>query len=327
MKLEEVNKILKYRVNNSIKISWHMTKWCNYRCHYCYMADRIESKLEVNQEKMEEIAGGINRLINDVKKPVHLQFIGGEPSIYEIIPLLKIIDTEYLSSIIIISNFSRPYQYYKDIIDYCNSRKIRVKYNASFHIEELKKRNKINDFVDKVIALRDWTSVKVMIDENNKELYHPYLDKLLYHGVYLQCGTIRDGDNKCNESEEILGFVQKYNNASLERNPSQAPYIACEDIYGNIHNYYSSTQAMEAVEGGFAPYGFQCTAGIDCLRIETHGEIYRAGCRMGLHCCLGNVLFDYELPTKPIVCTSDRNCSLCNYTDIIRINNDRDKKN
>lgn len=323
MKLNEVDKIIKYREEGlrSIKISWKMTEWCNYQCAYCYMADKITTELSPSQEEIESVACGINGLINKIERPAHLQLIGGEPSLYNIVKALENIDSEFLKSMIMVTNFSKPYEYYKEIVDYCNSRKIALKFNASFHIEELDKRKGVRPFIEKAIALKKYLSVKVMINEDNKEWYRPYLDKLLFASVPLCCGTVRDSDNKCIESSDILEFVQKYNDGSLKRN-KETPYVQCIDVYGNVHDYYSSTQIMEDIEGGFKPTGFRCTVGVDCLRILPNGDLRRGGCKQGFKPRLGNVLGEYTIPTEPIICQSERNCSLCYFTDIERVKND-----
>lgn len=325
MKLEDVKKIYKYREEPTgerlLKVSWKMTNWCNYQCNYCYMASKRSTEVTPSEEEVEKIAYKINEMLNEIKRPIHFQFIGGEPCLYDLTKICNIIDSKYVASIITVTNFSRSYDYYKSVIDDCIAKGRNVKFNASFHIEELERRNSIDEFIEKAIALKKYVTVKVMVDEGNMEIYRPYLDKLLFNKVPMSCGSIRDKNNLCNESPKVLEFLDRYN-YDKSNNINSKPYICLEDMDGNVHNYYSNSQVMEAIEGGFRPDGWKCSAGLDCLAIESDGRLMRAACRMGRKYLLGNLLNYYELPTKPIVCSSDRNCSVCYFTDIERYEDD-----
>ena len=68
--------------------------------------------------------------------------------------------------------------------------------------------------------------------------------------------------------------------------------------------------------GGFDPEGFECTAGLDGVRIEVDGSLRRAGCQW----CgkeenwLGNLITgEYTLPTEPINTCSNINTRLFLY--------------
>ena len=70
--------------------------------------------------------------------------------------------------------------------------------------------------------------------------------------------------------------------------------------------FYSNIEMINNIEGGgFDPEGFECTAGIDGIRIDVDGSLRRAGCQW----CgkkenwLGNLITgEYTLPTESIIC-------------------------
>lgn len=321
MKLNDIEQIIKARSTNIFKLSWELTRACNYRCPYCYQQGHQEYQLENTQETMEAEAKGISLLLDEIKRPTHLHLIGGEPTLYDLLPILKSMTTPYLYSCIIVSNFSRPLEYYTEIIEYCNSRKISMTYLASFHIEETEPRKHTRPFIEKVIALKNVVRVKVVVTPENMEDYRPYVEEMVAHDVPLSCSCARDLGNNANEDKKVRDFVEHYNSISEARVPFH-PYIYCLTKDGELKDYTSNTGLLEDIEGGFIGEGFECTAGIDIMRVNKNGDITAAPCHTGLHNKIGNVLTGWTIPTKPVICDTKTPCNLCYFTDIRRIHND-----
>ena len=74
------------RNDDTFKISWKMTNWCNYRCSYCYMSKSVsETITNTPTEHLLKIAGELDNIIKKQAngRNITLHLIGGEVGYFD----------------------------------------------------------------------------------------------------------------------------------------------------------------------------------------------------------------------------------------------------
>lgn len=296
-------------------ISWKITEGCNYKCPYCIAS--CQGKKADPKENIEKIAKGINEICKEIDKPILLHFVGGEPSLYDLTNVLKIIDNDKIININVISNLSRPVKYWVDFIEYCKTRNIKPTLLFSYHPTECDK----NIFLNKLKDLYEQSGYKFSVGLvfNNDNIELDVIDFIKNLKLKINMAKERDLNNKCAiispENEKIFKDVEDYN--SLLRNKSLKPAILTRLRDNTILEYSTSSSFISDLnEGGFIANGKYCTAGVTTIRILPNGEVLRAGCNFCQNNYqLGNLLNDdiITLPKEPILCqlSKDKFCPLC----------------
>lgn len=145
-------------------LSWQMTEWCNYRCHYCYQNGSVRKWIPY--EEICETADKLNQWFNNLKCNISLHLVGGEVTYYDLIDLLNNhLTSNYLKKIILITNLSRDLNYFTSLFEVIKSRGMDLTLVASFH-EDYMEQNK--DFFDKAKALN--AKINVVISDKNANL-------------------------------------------------------------------------------------------------------------------------------------------------------------
>jgi len=119
-------------------IKWRLTDICNYNCSYCIRKPlRFEKEYDISSCILEirRIAGELSQ---NTGKPVKLELIGGEVTLFDDLgDLIRAFPN--VDKINITTNFHRPVEWFKTLpLD-------RVTITASFHQEF----TKISDFIEK----------------------------------------------------------------------------------------------------------------------------------------------------------------------------------
>lgn len=297
IKMDDIEKISK--TNNTFKISWKMTSWCNYRCSYCYMANAVK-----NQDNFTpvDLLIKISKKIDDIiEKQAHgrdvvLHLIGGEVSHFNLREILDNIKSPQLKRVIVATNFSRNIIYWTNLKNYCTNRGIVLQIIASLHLEACPS---IDNFINKAIKLK--ANIKCVVTNNNISKYKEYLDTAIKAGLSVQ-PTIRRNDKNIYEelSKENKEYVNYLNNLQCK---TKEPYFIVTMKDGIQYKFITNIQFINSIDkGGLDTEGFICTAGLDGIRIAEDGSLRRAGCRHASISPLGNILDDYELPSDPFVC-------------------------
>ena len=299
LKMEDIVEVKKGSKN--FKISWKMTNWCNYRCSYCYMSKSVSET--ITNTPMEHLLKIASELDNIIKKRangkyVNLHLIGGEVGYFDLIKILDCIKSRELRCLIIATNFSSDIKYWYKLLQYCNNRNCFLNIIASLHLEQCN----IEEFIKKIKIMGKHARIKCVINDSNVEIYKKYFDNL--KGVVVQPTLERDSSNtNLKVSKETKEYVD-YLNSKLDKKLTVYYYITTKS--GEKIPFYSNIEMINNIEGGgFDPEGFECTAGLDGVRIEVDGSLRRAGCQW----CgkeenwLGNLITgEYTLPTEPIIC-------------------------
>lgn len=299
LKMDDIVEII--RNDDTFKISWKMTNWCNYRCSYCYMSKSVsETITNTPTEQLLKIAGELDNIIEKQAngRNITLHLIGGEVGYFDLIKILDCIKSKQLSQVIIATNFSSSIKYWYKLLQYCNNRNCWLNIIASLHIEQCN----IEDFIKKVKIMGKHARIKCVINDNNVKQYKEIFSNL--KGIIIQPTLERNSDNENSSiSKETKEYID-YLNSKLDK--SIVPYYYVITKSGKRIPFYSNIEMINNVEGGgFDPEGFECTAGLDGVRIDVDGSLRRAGCQW----CgkkenwLGNLITgEYTLPSEPIIC-------------------------
>lgn len=304
MKMDEIQSVRTR--SRFFRLSWKMCDACNYSCSYCYIKSKRDKP---TQEFVEGIAEKIDSLgLRDIQ----LHLIGGEPTLYELVPVLGKISTAELRHVSVATNFSRPLEWWNELAGYLEGRNVALHIQASLHLEA----GKPDEFVSKAAALRKYVVAKAVVSDSSLNSYLPYLIRLRDEGVEVEPTLERSPDDS-------YSMLSAGSQAVVDSFRRERKRIAVTLRDGSAMYFPSNSAFLNGIEDGhFNPDGFKCTAGMNNLRIDTNGDMLRAGCA----CCarshrLGNILTDrYERPSEPIVCRleSGRYCSFCNHTDVSR---------
>ena len=128
---------------------------CNYNCSYCFQRNtrkivEIENVNIINK-KLLKTALKVVKLFNDeqLSKLYNntVQIIGGEPTLYDLNNIVKILLTsKNIKNIRLFSNMSAPAIVYKKIINICKINNSKLVLSCSFHPEKVS----LKEFSDKI---------------------------------------------------------------------------------------------------------------------------------------------------------------------------------
>lgn len=203
------------------KISWQVTKWCNYRCSYCinFPEKKVNSEALENFRLLEkkhptidtllQKAEEINNYINTIKKDVQLDLIGGEVTFIDWIKIFsEKITTNKLLAVKITTNLSNKLEYYENLKKYFESRNIQFILSVSMHASQIKD---FDNFCMKAIKVA--TSVSVVINEDNEEETLKNINRLKELGYSKKIKINLDRNNISKElSSKLKELENKENN-------------------------------------------------------------------------------------------------------------------
>lgn len=140
---------------------------CNYNCSYCFQRNtRKISEIEnisIINKKLLKTAFKVVKLFNDEQFSKlynnTIQIIGGEPTLYDLNNVFKILLTsKNIKNIRIFSNMSAPAIVYKKIINICKANNSKLELSCSFHPEKVS----LKEFSDKI--------KQIYINDNNVKI-------------------------------------------------------------------------------------------------------------------------------------------------------------
>ena len=141
---------------------------CNYNCSYCFQRNirkmaEVENDNVVNK-KLLKTALKVVKLFNDEQFSKlynnTIQIIGGEPTLYDLNNIVKILLTsKNIKNIRLFSNMSASAIIYKKIINICKANNSKLDLSCSFHPEKVS----LKEFSDKIkqIYIKD-DNVKII---------------------------------------------------------------------------------------------------------------------------------------------------------------------
>lgn len=255
MVLEDFESIINLRYIPTIK--WRFTKLCNYKCSYCIQRNKqVVTKQQIEEEwtKIKEESKEISRLSEELykkfNKKIKLSLIGGEVTLFD--NLIDIIPNNgSIEKVFIITNLSRPVEYYIDFSNKLKQRNIGFSIQASFHREMtdlqtfLYKATEIDKYVSEIIC--ETVSTKT----DDKQDFIDLCEKL-----NLKYKVDTDRVNRVG--------LKKYNK-------DKAPYYFNKSLkitYKNKEGYYNFLTRRKKYPYGIPAYGKYCSIGYSSLYID-----------------------------------------------------------
>ena len=203
-------------------LHWEMFYNCNYNCSYCYEKQLKDYDLKkININSLKKTAQKIKEFMkyNNICK---IGILGGEVFILkkeDFIEILNILNTEELKEIEIVTNLSKPIEYYIDVINIFKNKKIIL--TCSFHYEQ----TDIHTFLSKIFNLKDTKAlIQIQLTLFNKT--KKFVKILQYFSKKIKVK---------------VHFVKKFDfengapkRATVSKNPNFGKY--CEQSYITIRN-------------------------------------------------------------------------------------------
>ena len=307
-------------LGNSLFIKWYMTDWCNYHCPYCLHASHTSDTLKekINQSKIEEKARNINRILkqNNINKKLFFRFIGGEPTLYNLKPVIDCFDLP-ICNICIVTNFFRPIDYFKELYSFCASKNIKLNLTLSHHDENV-------NFFDKALQLTNWCNENgYNVPEINvvvtPDFDTDFVDKYIAQGLTkIRVVRERNGLSILNSevSQEKIDWLEKVNKLNRSNRKSRGSYLITFKDGSTEYRPTLSDFTAEFDYGGLITDGRYCSTGVDAIFIRTDDNIYTGCCAYtGFDFVIGNIYNESViLPKEPILCKlneKNKNAARC----------------
>lgn len=119
-------------INTELRLEWHITNWCNYKCSYCTVLNNITNDFtkDANNRNYNFV---ISRL-KLIDKPWSICLTGGEttlhPKLFDILD--KLIEIPLLNKVWVFTNLSRSIDFYRKLTQFKSN---KIVLYASYHPE------------------------------------------------------------------------------------------------------------------------------------------------------------------------------------------------
>jgi organic radical activating enzyme len=293
--------------NKTIMFDLLLTSICNYRCSYCISKNEHNSILYFGYKKdYNSFFYNIEKFFNDKKIILYVSGIG-EPTLHPnfFYLLTKLLECKQIKKIHLLTNLSKPINFWIKFINIIKKYDIDFKIRASLHIEKNQTIKDIDNFFEKMLYIQNNIdiSTKIILDHHTYPLilkniiYLNNYNKLLYHKIDIKKSyLLKVEDNIYNKYKEIY---EKINDIKLIEKT-------------NNHN-------------NMCFKNFYCYGGLKWFCITIDGNIYNTTADKVLcstQKCLGNVFIKNNiiLPIKPIICLNEICQDNCFSTNIPKSN-------
>lgn len=275
---------------------------CNFNCKDCYQeTKRLQNKYRVSKELINNISKKINDLIESVPndgKPITLYPEGGEISLWNLTDdILKNITTKRLTGIKIVSNFSADIDWYKKLVNYCETNNLQLRILLSYHHNQMP----LDLFKSKILELNKIYSPKVLVvvDNENYKDHTDILEFLKNNNIRFNLNFKRYGKPA---SEEVHNFILSYMG-----NSDQSKTFT---VYFDDESTLKCNGETLRLKGFFKPAGYYCDNNKN-YDILPDGTVKHFGCPMAKEAF--NLLTDsIHFDNSIILCnrTEDRPCNI-----------------
>ncbi len=253
---------------------WYFNKACNYDCEYCFGHQKSEDK-SVGRFTPEEIAKGFN----NTGKIWWIGISGGEPFFYPKLTQI-VIELTKKHFIHIDTNLSCNIDRFIEEIE-----PDRIVYmNCAFHVAEVEKRGKVDEFIKNVLSLREngfSTIISLVTYPSILERLDKYIELFKSYGLTVHPKVFR-------------GIYKK----GLLRHKYPRSYTAKERKL--IEEYLVDSVSRLGLYSSPTYKGMICSAGKNFIRIYPDGSVRRC---LGDSTPLGNIFEGtLRLMEKPQSC-------------------------
>ena len=208
--INEFVKVLPVENHYDFNITWVLHTKCNFSCSYC--PPHLHSEKVIDKDKIDI---GFTNFINTFSdRKIMLNFLGGEPTLYDELPD-KIKEIKKLNSdnrILITTNGSRSFKYLRELAKY-------AEISFSVHLHQLSL-DKLADKINNLSVFDDIQPFQVHViypsDSDNK--LKQFLSKLTSKNYYIRVIKIRkqyedqrkDYYNYSLKQENLINNINKY---------------------------------------------------------------------------------------------------------------------
>lgn len=327
LKNSEIKSITRINEETVFKLGWFVTTWCNYRCPYCLQ--KHDKAAWIPEETIMKMADKLNELIiqNSIRN-IELKLIGGEVTYYNIPKILDRLSN--IKKLILVTNFSRDLEYFKDLYKYCYDRHIAVllicsKHDANKHFDE-----KLIEFTKWCIDNHYSMPQLSMVVDNDFD--YSVVDYFKSNGVTNIKLVLMKISNSLNtvlseENAKKLEFYSKKPNTS-------ATFRIVKFDGTEVYLSGNADITNQLDKQGFIPQGFKCNAGKHTLYVRPDGNVYKICCKYlstneetSNEKRIGNLLLDdvilinnaEDIECKLLDEVPHARCTLCNGNSVYRI--------
>jgi sulfatase maturation enzyme AslB (radical SAM superfamily) len=268
---------------NPLKIQWQIGNQCNFRCDYCHGDYHDGSNPMLDHEQVLKAFGNLKESITSHEE-VHLEFLGGEPTISR--PVREIITSsnDQRFKFDLTTNASADLDWWRKASPHLNT--ISLAWHGMgdtthfLEVVKLLSSTRPVTALPIVINAEPWTlkwARAVEVYNQLKQQGHNVKLKLLF-------ANHNKGNNRyLNYSQDQFDFWTKENNIEVPEQEKKP----VEWVENQLYTDYK---------------GHLCWAGVDQIVIDYFGYVYRGWCKVGSG--YGNI-FDkpFKLDSNPKVCT------------------------
>jgi MoaA/NifB/PqqE/SkfB family radical SAM enzyme len=279
-------------LNNLLSLSWQLTMKCNYHCPYCSQKESKNKFIFLSQEEIEKIALRLKETIIFNNIPVRIHLTGGEPTLYNLSNIIKILDNDLIKNYSITTNLSKDLVYYYKLSKVL---KKQISFSASLHETECD----IEEFIKKANLIPN-LKVYMVATETNQNVIEKVSKKL-------KCEYIIRPEHDKNFNLINFSFIKNNRNSN---------YVEIEDESGV--RIFSNQSDIWKKYGAINFNGYKCKR--NYYKIKPNGDIYNGSCSFIVNQkSEGNILKDIvKFNPKEIICNSNMNCNLCGKIEVYK---------
>jgi len=314
---------------STFHIKWRLHRLCNYNCSYCiqkncrdFGKNTISEAFEAAYNAVTDIDILIKNLPKRIKK-VKIDMIGGEPTLYDLCPILERLADNRLKELNLTTNLFQSLDYWEKLINYCNSRGILLQISASYHEMQTPK-----VFVDKALKIVDMglrlenIKIKSVKTGDNEDIMQ-ILEKLciknnLNYNLELDARTAQVMKKGIKPSHNKL--VTQYEVTEYDCNTKQTSTVKLNyltDIrvrYSNVNHFLTPGRCV-------------CTVNYNFITIDTNPQtkdlsyvLYILHNDNDAGCCRSEAtkIRDFRAPDKPLHCNNAQSCWFCGTMSLWR---------
>ena len=304
--LTRIERINPNVAKNQIVIVWAMHRFCNYDCSYCDTVNHSKEVDLIPYDKFVQITKNIRNTYKD--KRIKFNMSGGEPFIHsKIVDILKMFKDEGIDYVSVTTNGSPPTKKYLEAEEYLDF------IVFSWHFEYVNEQK----LKDTLLALdKNKNVVSLMFLPGRLDKVKEMVDWFTKNDINFVLRRIRplyteDGNFNLPGSSGLNGVHMQHKNPYSYYSTEEHEYmesfsLASTEKLKNIRVTDSDGSTwtdnvntlLKNRTNDFR--GWTCNAGLESLRIDADGTVYRADCKFGGP--IGNILTRVDLPSGPIIC-------------------------
>ncbi|WPU63531.1 radical SAM protein [Peredibacter starrii] len=151
-------KIVSVGKGSPLTLSWELVTHCQFKCSYCYF-NPYESSTNYS-----EVMKIVLTKIKNIKEPVEMTLLGGEPTLHpEFHHLIKsLYEMNHVTKIDVITNFQPTVEFWRPLLPY----KDKIEIVLSYHVEYSQK-----NFFKKIEALKNDFNMNIIFLVHNELKY------------------------------------------------------------------------------------------------------------------------------------------------------------